>query len=163
MSKEKTVEPPTEDRAKREHDHLAAIMAMGKECDALAQEHERDKRAAKDSKDALDDKLDELRQLIRTGPSPQMELPFKSAVTNLPPQLWASAPIGTALKLSEKQKDLLESAGVKTVGEFENLRGRNRKEYPDGLLSLKGVGEATITKWEDQILDWLKVNQKPTE
>ena len=158
MAKSKSVKPPPEDKAKREHDHLAAIMAMGKECDALAQEHECDKKAAKESKEALDEKLDELRSLIRTGPNPQMELPFKPVVT---PQSWESVPIGTAMKLSDRQKDLLESAGVKTVGEFESLRGKNRKDYPDGLLSLKGVGEKTITKWEDEILDWLGKNRKP--
>ncbi len=62
------------------------------------------------------------------------------------------------LALTKKQ---IETLGVDTVGELENLRKEislGKKKWP------KGIGPAAITKIEDAILDWLRDNgPKPTE
>ena len=42
---------------------------------------------------------------------------------------------------------------------FEDLRAGKITTHPNGLRDVKGVGEKFITKWEEEILTWLKENQ----
>jgi hypothetical protein len=37
------------------------------------------------------------------------------------------------------------------------------RDYPNGLASLKGVGGVTITKWEDDIINWMMKNARQAE
>lgn len=70
---------------------------------------------------------------------------------------WRSAPF-TELGLKLKQNDLFEEAGIKTIGQLEDLRAR----IANGDYSAqwpKGVGPATITEIEDRVIDWLDKNR----
>lgn len=69
-------------------------------------------------------------------------------------------PISDVLELTDKQFEKLEDAGVRTVGQFEHLRSGQKPDYPDGLRSLKGVGEKTVDAWEDQMVEWLSDNAR---
>lgn len=73
---------------------------------------------------------------------------------------WEGEPIENALKLTKAQKEKLSEHGVKTVLDFEKLRGGQIKDYPRGLRDLPRVGDATIDKWEEEILNWLTEHRK---
>jgi hypothetical protein len=103
-----------------------------------------------------------LNSLIAQGANPQRELPFEDP-EGPSPELWRDVPIGEAIQMTEKQAEKLEAAGVKTVGQFEHLRSGQMDGFPDGLRSVKGIGEKTVDEWEDQILDWMSVNAREVE
>lgn len=73
---------------------------------------------------------------------------------------WEGEPIENAIKLTKAQKEKLSEHGVKTVLDFEKLRGGQIKDYPRGLRDLPRVGDATIDKWEEEILTWLTEHRK---
>lgn len=68
---------------------------------------------------------------------------------------WRSVPIGEAISLTEKQVETLSEAGVVTVEDFENLRAGSHKDYPGGLRDLPRIGDATVDKWETEIVGWM--------
>ncbi len=135
------------------------------------EEAERAAKDAKAAKKAWEVKVEILRSLVRNGPSKQPSLPGMDAPTEDPfaepaPEgeedldtpaedysEWQALPITDAIKLTEKQREKLEAAGVKTIKDFEFLRSGQNPAYPDGLLSLDRVGEATIDKWEEEIVE----------
>lgn len=71
--------------------------------------------------------------------------------------------IGSVLELTDKQAEKLEEAGINTVGQFEHLRTGQMDGYPDGLRSLKGVGQKTVDAWEDQMVEWLSVHSRESQ
>lgn len=98
----------------------------------------------------------QLSRLIARGPDPQqLEFPEDAAA-----DAWKDVPISDALQLTDKQFEKLEAAGVRTVGQFENLRSGQVDGYPDGLRSIKGVGQNTVDQWEEQIVEWLSANAR---
>lgn len=133
-----------------ERKHYERIQDLEKHCETLEEDFEEKNAAAKLAKKLLESAVEQLRAVIRKGPDTQGELPFDEVDSE-----WEQTPIGEALDLTDKQLEKLEDAGVKTVGEFERLRA-GTVEYPNGLRDIKGVGEALIDKWEEQILDFLK-------
>lgn len=130
-----------------EHKHYQQIRDAEATCDRLEDRYETDKAAAGASKKRWEEAVANLRSLIRRGPNPQQDLPF--------PNDWRTTPIGEAIELTEKQAELLESAGVQTIEDFENLRAGKNKDYPGGLTDLPRVGQATVDKWEEQIVEWM--------
>lgn len=114
------------------------------------------KSEAKAAKEVWERSVERLRSLIRSGPGQQQRLPF----VDDDPEEWRAVPIGDILNLTEKQAEKLEAAGVKTIGQFEELRAGQVDGYPDGLLSLDRVGQATVDQWEEQVVDWLAVNAR---
>lgn len=150
-----------EEKRKRLDDHYEAIKE--KETEVAELEHYVIDLTyqLKQAKKRFDGAVSELRYLISRDPlyvppvvdDPQMKLEFDEEYDKR-----LQAPITEALSLSEKQLEKLESAGVKTVGDFENLRGGQNKDYPRGLSDVKGVGQATIDKWENDIVAFLQVN-----
>lgn len=141
------------------------LEAACKEAEAAYNDAKKDAIALKKEFEA---KVSELRRAITRGPSLQPELPFDDHEPKEEPQqtdiearhaeLMAMS-VTEALMLTEAQREKLEDAGVKTVGDFERLRGGQMKDYPGGLSDLPRVGQATIDKWEEQLTDWLKRNQ----
>ena len=79
------------------------------------------------------------------------------------PEAWEDVPISEVIELTPKQIEKLEAAGVKTMGQFEHLRSGQMDGYPDGLKSVKGVGQKTVDEWEEQALKWLFVNNREPE
>lgn len=166
MTTEKETKPELTDEEKRQKldDHYEAI----KEAELQVQEAEdsmiRAQYDLKDSKKQYEGAVLHLRRLISRDPlyvppvqaDPQMKLDFDADY-----DARLQTPIGEAIELTEKQAEKLEAAGVKTVGDFEKLRGGQMKDYPNGLSDLDRVGQATIDKWEDQIVEFLKVNPVP--
>ncbi len=80
---------------------------------------------------------------------------------------WRKAPL-TELGLTFKQNEIFESAGVKTLGDMEDLRAEiaeSKAVWP------KGIGPQKVTDIENRIVDWLDKNrdkfgepmEKPTE
>ncbi len=96
-----------------------------------------------------------LTQLIAEGPSRQQQLPFADEA-DTPDESWKDTAISEAIDATDKQLEKLADAGVRTVGQFESLRAGQIDGYPDGLRSIKGVGQKTVDKWEEEILEWLQ-------
>lgn len=142
--------------------HYDEICRMNGERTRAEIEYGRLKKETHDAKKYLDEVSDELSDLIAAGPtkpSPQKTLPFDDAE----PADWKSTPIGKVISLTDKQAEKLDSIGIHTVGDFEDLRAGKLKEYSAGLTDVKGVGEKTIDKWEDEVLEWLAVNARQPE
>lgn len=102
-----------------------------------------------------------LSRMINGEPEDQLDLPLEDGeIATSEHAALLAMPIEEAITLTEKQMDKLTDAGVQTVGQFEQLRAGNR-EYPRGLLDLPGVAEKTITKWEEQIIEFLSQAKEP--
>jgi|688.fasta_scaffold495011_3 hypothetical protein len=107
---------------------------------------------------------EQLNSLISQGANPQRELAFpEHAADEQNPETWKDVPISEVIVLTPKQIEKLEAAGVKTMGQFEHLRSGQMDGFPDGLNSVKGVGQKTVDEWEEQALKWLFVNNREPE
>jgi hypothetical protein len=162
---------------KRELDHLHTIQKMNERVVYLATRHEVLKSEASLAKKQLDEASSALSLCISEGPpkpDPQKTLPFDDGnpveASTLSPNAatpaedaWKSVKIGDAITLTKKQAETLESHGIRTVGQFEDVRSGQLRDYPNGLASLKGVGGVTITKWEDDIINWMMKNARQAE
>lgn len=162
---------------KRELDHLHTIQQMNERVVYLSNAYESAKAESSFAKKQLDEAASALSLCISQGPpkaDPQKTLPFDDGgevieSTQTPASespaadAWKSVRIGEAIKLTPKQAETLESHGIRTVGQFEEVRSGQLRDYPDGLASLKGVGGVTITKWENDIIDWLMKNAREKE
>lgn len=144
------VETEAAEMNERQLKHYELIQEMERRCELLEQDYEMKNADAKLAKKILETSVDGLRALIRKGPDSQQELPFSDSHLDVP--------ITMAIELTDKQKEKLAEAGVETVADFEKLRA-GTPDYPDGLRSIKGVGDALVDKWEEQILTWLSTNQ----
>ena len=140
----------TEALTELERQHYEDIKESESKCYELEDIYETDKAQAASSKKRWDQSTHELRSLIRRGPDAQSKLEF--------PDDWRTVLIGDAITLTDAQSEKLSEVGVKTVEEFENLRAGQMKEYPGGLLDLPRVGQATIDKWEGEIVEWMSSN-----
>lgn len=147
-----------------EHEFIAEMRAAQEHCDQLDLIRSAAEASAKRAKKNHEAAVDALQELIRRGPSAQLPLDFKDSAQ--PEQTdqekhhayLMSCPIIDAIDLTDKQEEKLADAGVKTVGDFEKLRAGQMKDYPRGLLDLSRVGEATIDKWEEELLQWFDDN-----
>jgi hypothetical protein len=126
-------------------------------CQAAEREYVDLKDRTQRAKKMLDLCVADLRKTVVDGSSGQMELDFGS--DELDDESWKAFPIEQAISLTEKQKEKLDAIGVSTVGEFEKLRA-GTVGHPRGLIDVKGVGQATIDRWEDEILDWFDKREK---
>lgn len=140
----------TESLSALQREHYEQIQALERKCDELETQYEADKAQAATSKKRWEQAVERLRSCIRSGPDPQGKLDFRED--------WREVPIVEALTLTMKQIETLSDAGVETVGEFENLRAGQVKDYPRGLSDLPRVGESTIDKWEAEIIEWMTAN-----
>lgn len=158
-------ETNTAEQIDREHEHYGNIIRLQAECDRLERDYETQNLLAKDAKKKLELAIDHLRGVIRRGPNPQGEFDFSegqsgeatdSTVGDLSHDALMGYPIAAVIGCTAKQQDMLESAGVLTVADFERVRGGQNRDYPGGLSDLPGVGQKTIDKWEDAVIEWLK-------
>lgn len=162
----------------RELEHLHTIQKMNDRVVYLANVYETVKAESSLAKKQLDEAASALSLCISQGPpkpDPQKTLPFDDdgnpveASTSTPnsatpaEDAWKSVKIGEAITLTKKQAETLESHGIRTVGQFEDVRSGQLRDYPNGLASLKGVGGVTITKWEDDIINWMMKNARQAE
>lgn len=155
-----------------EKQHYARIKNLEKAADIAEVEHVRLKEEAKAAKKAWELAVAKLRGCIRKGAQGYFDFgkaPEKKADAPKGDQAkqeaevdssWEGVPIEEAIKLTKAQHEKLREHGVRTVLDFEKLRGGQIKDYPGGLRDLPRVGEATIDKWEDDIVNWLAENQK---
>lgn len=148
-----TEEAALDPKAQREDEHLEAIKAIEIECRALESEHLDAKAEAKATKERWERRMAHLTEVIRQGPNPQLELPFSESDEDV----WKEHPIMEVLTLTPKQIEVLQEADIVTVGQFEDLRAG------EGLTSLKGIGQATADKWEEEALEWLAENAREPE
>lgn len=144
--------------------HYERIQELEVQCEELEQDFNEKNSRAKSAKRKWEDKVEELRGCIREGPDDQHRLPFgdDDSTKDGAGEAWAETPISDALTLTDKQREKLEDADIKTVGEFERLRA-GTPDHPRGLQDLPRVGQATVDKWEEEILDWLAKNQPATD
>ena len=142
--------------------HYDQICRLNDECLQAGYAYEDKKVEANHAKKHYELLQNKLNSLIAQGPNPQRELPFADP-DGPAPEAWKDVPISEAIQMSEKQAEKLEAAGIKTVGQFEHLRSGQMEGFPDGLRSVKGVGEKTVDEWENQILDWMSVNAREVE
>lgn len=162
---EQTKDAPTvaELREKWTQDIIAAQERADK-LDLVRAAAEASAKSAKKSHEAA---VDALQDLIRRGPSTQLDLPFQESPDMTPEQkrehawnqMLASAQIEDAITFKPKQLERLKEAGVKTMLDMENLRGGKLPDYPRGLLSVKGFGEAAVDQIEAAIMEWIETNE----
>lgn len=154
--------PVAADFSDRRQAHYDEICRLNEECLTAGYEYEDRKADANHAKKRYELLQNKLNSLIAQGANPQRELPFADPEEpkQEPKETWKDVPIGEVLQMTDKQAEKLEAAGIKTVGQFEHLRSGQMDGYPDGLRSVKGVGEKTVDAWEDQIVDWLSVNAR---
>lgn len=129
------------------------VRGLERKCEVLEAEHEVAKAQASVAKKRLEEAVALLRATIRGGPNAQSQLPFSSG--------WHDTPIEQAITVTAKQLESLHEAGIENVDDFERLRSGSIDTYPRGVRDLRGIGQATADKWEDEILDWIAVNGSP--
>ncbi len=146
------------------------IIKTQKEADEKAMVRDAADADAKAAKKAHEAVVSRLQGLIRRGPSTQLELDLKDQpplADSLREAQWKDKLEKTLLKdavrLTPSHIEKFEAAGVKSVMDFENLRAGKNKDYPKGLRSIKGFGDAAITTLEEMMLDWYKANQPKAE
>lgn len=145
----------------KEREHYEEICRLNRAVVSAEADYEVAKADASAAKRRWEQLQARLTQRIAQGANPQPELPFPEETA--PTEDWKSVAIGSVLELTDKQAERLEEAGIKTVGEFEHLRSGQMDGYPDGLRSLKGVGQKTVDAWEDQMVEWLSVHSRESQ
>ena len=144
--------------------HYDAICSLNLKVQQARIIYEDVKAEAASEKRRYESLQEQLNALISQGANPQRELAFpEHAAEELKADEWRDAPISEVIVLTPKQIEKLEAAGVKTMGQFEHLRSGQMDGYPDGLKSVKGVGQKTVDEWEEQALKWLFVNNREPE
>jgi hypothetical protein len=138
--------------SERESEHYREIRSLESTCDRLEGEYEAAKAAASAAKSLWSEAVSRLRESIRRGPDPQLGLPLADD--------FRSAEIGFALTLTKRQAEILEDAGIVTVQDYENVRWRKDKRFPNGLADVPGIGQALIEKWEEELLDYIAGQQQ---
>lgn len=154
-----------DDFTQAERDHYESIKRANIEVSIAQSAYDRANGIAKAAKKDLELASLELSTLISDGPQlpdPQKELPFPSDETASPTNDWQLTPISEVLKLTEAQREKLESAGITTIGRLEHVRGGQDPDYPRGLRSIKGFGEKTIDALENDVVEWLSKNARET-
>lgn len=134
-----------------EREHYEEIRDLERIAYAAQIDYEEAKAESDARKKTLNRHEAALRACIRRGPDTQGKLPFRED--------WRDVPVEEALNVTEKQLEKLHECGVKTVGEFEELRAGQMSDYPRGLLSVKGFGESFVDAVENDIIEWLANNQ----
>ena len=142
--------------------HYDAIRGLNEKCVDAGIEYEDKKADAAAAKRRHEWLQAQLNQLIAQGANPQKELAFPEEQP-VDAEAWKDVPISDVIELTDKQFEKLEAAGVRTVGQFEQLRSGQVDGYPDGLRSIKGVGQKTVDAWEDQIVEWLAANAREVD
>ncbi len=140
-----------------EREHYELIKSLNVDVSEASNKYDSAKSKAKAAKEILEDLQARLSWSISEGPKkpdPQQTLPFAD-------EEWRQVDIQTVLQsITDKQREKLEAAGIKTVGEFEHVRSCQHPDYPNGLASIKGVGEKSIDKWESDVVEWLAINAR---
>jgi hypothetical protein len=131
------------------------VRGLERKCEVLEAEHEVARAQASVAKKRLEEAVALLRATIRGGPNAQSKLPFSSG--------WHDTPIEQAITVTAKQLESLHEAGIENVDDFERLRSGSIDTYPRGVRDLRGIGQATADKWEDEILDWIGTNGHPDD
>lgn len=144
--------------------HYDAICSLNLKVQQARIVYEDVKAEAESEKRRYESLQEQLNSLISQGANPQRELAFPEHAAEEPkPEAWKDVPISEVIVLTPKQIEKLEAAGVTTMGQFEHLRSGQMDGYPDGLKSVKGVGQKTVDEWEEQALKWLFVNNREPE
>lgn len=154
--KSENTEAPVAAISDLEREWIDKIKRLNEACTDAASAMAIAKDAAKAATEEYNGAVSLLRSTIRRGLNTQPELPGfdASADPAQEEQSWRDAPIREAIRATKKQAEKLVEAGVLSVGQFEDLRAGKNKHYPDGLIAIRGIGEATADKWEKEILDW---------
>ena len=101
----------------------------------------------KQAKSERDQAMAALRKFIRDYYAP---MPLFDAAPQA--DRWRAVPLREVLRaLPAKKLDLLEEAGLTTLGDFENYRAR----FGAGKWDLKGIGDEWRSKIEELTLTWL--------
>lgn len=161
------VDGQTAGMTRLQREHYEKICQANMMVQSASEQYENAKSEASWCKKRLEQLQARLTNLIAEGPSRQQQLPYPedgdrsdagddADGTAAADESWKETPISEAIDATEKQLEKLADAGVRTVGQFEALRAGQVDGYPDGLRSIKGVGQKTVDKWEDEILEWLQ-------
>lgn len=139
-----------------------AMQAQSEEIDRLEHEWRDAKDRVKELKRELDAASARLRRMGLAKDDGQRVLfdsnaeidPSFEVVEDRNADWWKGVPVEEAIPcLTARMKDVLEDAGIKTMGQFEDLRGG------EGIVSLSGFGRATADKLEAWALEWLTENR----
>lgn len=150
MATDTTTEP--KEMTTLEHEHYEEIKELNNEFREEYAEWEFLKDKTGSAKKRVDEISKRLSYLIARGPEKQQKLPFEDS-TKGEVLAWREASVAESLGLTTGVLEKLANAGVTTIGELEDLRAGA------GLRSIKGIGQATVDKIEDQVIEWLDENR----
>lgn len=136
-----------------EREFLESIQTAEEACDEAETEMVKASMLAREAKKTWEGLVAKLRNMIRRGPDPQQKLPGLDDEVSSTEYL--EELLEVVLDLTKKQFEALDEAGIYTVGDFEDCRAKKIPHLPDGLRSIKGVGEATAERWENDVLAWI--------
>jgi hypothetical protein len=142
----------TKEMTELEYEHYETIKERNAEVARLLLEWTQLKGDASEAKKEYDQAVSELSYLISRGPEKQQKLPFVDS-TDGESLAWRDIMVEESLGLTAKILEKLEDAGVRTIGELEDLRAGA------GLTSIGGIGQTTADKIEEQVLEWLSENR----
>lgn len=146
-------EPETNEISKQERRFLQRISTLQSECEEAESAYREAKSKAKEAKLELEDCIAELRLAIKRGPSDQQEFDFEDPEDHQDEyEEFLEQNVESVIKLTSKQLEKMIALDVITAGDFEKIRA-GTKDYPRGLVDVKGIGQATIDKWEEEFLE----------
>lgn len=146
--------------------HYKLILELESEYKDLEEQHLLAKEKATKAKKRAEVAEAELLATIARGPNRQREIQFDDSDGDEKQDyddLMKVSIFDALTDLTKSQRERMEELKIVTVHDFELLRGGQLREYPRGLLDVKGWGDAAITKMENAILEWLAANQQPLQ
>lgn len=134
-------------------DHLSKLED---ECAAAETAYEQLSKQAKNAKKFFETKVAALRHAVQDAKQPlplfEQTIAAPKPAEPVPDTAWRQVGIDK-LGLTAKVNEKLAGRDVLTIGDLEDLRGGK------GLMSIDGIGQATVDKIEDKLLDWLSENR----
>ena len=121
-----------EEVAKRDHEHLAAIMDAERRVADAEAEMNAAKEELKNAKTTFDAAVSRLRSIITSTRDGQPELPFGESEAQAP-ESWRDVPLAT-LDIPDPSLKLLAESGIGTIGELSDWTAHR------GICGVKGIG-----------------------
>lgn len=152
-----------------EWEHHKRCVKLAQEIESLDSQYRYLKDQAKEVGSELKTKQSRLARMTAKGPE---KLPLfdaaKKAVKKTEEEMpleggWRIALLANVLdpKADKSAIQKFEDAGVRTVGEFEDLRSKHANG--DWFTAISGIGRAKADKIETKLLDWIAQNQTDSD
>ena len=138
--------------ATQSSDAIAQLAALEADCAAKEREHFTLKEQTSEAKKSYELAVLKLRQAVARLTAGDPEPLFSQADGGGGGDKWRQCGIDR-LNLAASINAKLAEADVLTIGDLEDLRAGK------GLRSIAGIGQATVDKIENAVIDWLSENR----